>query len=324
MIVAKTPMRISFFGGGTDFPEVINQLGKGVVIGGAIDKFVYVASTKLVEGIHDFSLGINYSKIEKVNLIEEVKFRPFRRALEKSIIEINHEYHLMSDLPSMTGLGTSSAFIVSLINVGAMQKNLKLNPMELTNRSIKFERGDMGESGGIQDQHFAALGGFQKFTWDKDLNLQCLKYNRSMLQDLEKWIILVNTKITRISHNVIQSQIEKIDKNLFYLNELMDIAELGSKLLESSKFKEVGELLSKSWEIKMKLGNDISNSDIDNLYSEIMKSGAAGAKLLGAGAGGYFLVLIPPHLRNKFIEKFRKQGLVSVNFVDSGSTVMSL
>ena len=323
MIITKTPFRISFFGGGTDHPSWFKENG-GKVIASTFDKYCYI-STRLLPPFFDHKFRLVYSIIENINNINEIQHPSVREVLKyynsKKGLEIHHD----GDLPSKSGLGSSSSFTVGLINaINAMQGVYK-SPIELAREAIHIEQDLIKECVGSQDQISAAYGGFNEIEFYKDgtFSVEPLLVNPERKQSLNDHLMLFFTGISRFSSDVAESQVANMSNCLSQLNELHDMTREGSSILTSSvSLDDFGILLDKSWAIKKTLSPIISSSSIDEIYQTAKNSGAIGGKILGAGGGGFILFFVKPQDQNKVKNALKNLTFVPFSFENTGSKVI--
>ena len=316
MFLTRTPLRISLFGGGTDYREYFERM-PGAVVGMAINKYINIAAIKLTQ-LQDYRYRLSYSKLEMVQEIAELKHPVVREVLLSYAQQDPLDISIMSDLPaSGSGLGSSSSFTVGLLNLLNHIYDKQCTKIDLAKAAIHIEREVLQENGGVQDQMHAAFGGINRFDFAKDrFQITPLQLSGSTLADLNDCLMLVHTGIVRRSTDTAKEQVEitrakKIDRDLSELHghvgECVAILERGG----ADCFPLLGELLNESWQIKRSLSGAISNPDIDALYATIMQAGAYGAKLCGAGGGGYFAVLIDPARK-----EILKQAVAPLNSID--------
>ena len=326
MLVSKTPYRVSLFGGGTDFPEYFNE-SSSIVIGGAINKFVYVTINTQFSKITNNNIKIFYKNVELVNSIKLIKHKVIKNALKIYNIKKDIEIHIASDLPSFTGLGSSSAFSAGLINLLEFFSGKNISTRQLAIKTIHFERKILKESVGLQDQILSAYGGFNVIKFKKNkFNVENIIFKKK-IQKLQKNLLLVFTGLTRKADNIEKSKIKNIHLNQKYLNKINDIAIKASEVLKSKfsgNIDEIGHLLDETWNYKKKLSPQVTNRIIDKIYSLGKKNGALGGKLLGAGAGGFLLFYVKQDKRNKLIKALKNYSCVDFDFINFGSAVTKL
>ena len=326
MILSKTPLRISFFGGGTDFPEYFNQK-QSYIIGTTINKFIYVSM------MHKFDMGdekikIFYKNNEFVSNLGRIKHKVLKQILFDEKLNKDFEIHIAADLPSNTGLGSSSSFSVGAKNViNFFKKKKKLSKLELANYSINLERDKLNEYVGYQDQIHASYGGFNLIKFKKNKFSVSKIINKKKVKKIENNLILVFTGITRSASKVESGKIKNIEKNYEYLDKINFITKKAIKFLNSNDLTDIdyfGHLLNESWEQKKKLHQNVSNTQIDDMYSKAIKAGAIGGKILGAGSGGFLLFYAPAGKINKVKSCFKKNYIINFNFYDKGSQIIRL
>lgn len=304
MIITRTPIRISLVGGSTDMPQFYKQ-ALGAVVSLTIDKYVYVCVNKRFEQ----NYRISYSKLEEVGDVSEIEHRLVREAIGLTNIKIPLEITSVADIPgSGTGLGSSSAFTVGLLN--ALLKDDK--PNILAERAYVVEAEKCGYPVGKQDQYASAYGGMNYMTFGKNnVCVRNIPISSSWKEDFEKHALLLWTGISRESTSILRSQGNAFDekKTIAVGKELAEMARnFYEAILYGKSIKHLAEFISLAWENKKRLSPEISNEYIDEWYSKAMEIGAWGGKLLGAGGGGFFLFLAPQYLHKPIIEatKLRK------------------
>jgi len=321
MIISKTPYRISFFGGGSDYPEWCNTY-KGTVISTTINKYLYISFRKL-PNFFTHKYRIVWSKIENVKTIDQIQHKVIKQLLKKKNINDGLEIHYDGDLPARSGMGSSSSFVVGCLNSFLKLKNKKINKFNLANNAINFEQNILKENVGSQDQVAATYGGFNRIDFYKN-NFKIKKIKSSKnLKILEKNLMLIYTNITRTAHDVAGTYVKKLkNEKKNYINELICHANEAEKILEKGNIDDFGKLLHSSWILKKKLSKSISNNKIDELYDFAMKNGAYGGKILGAGAGGFLLFYIKNKDKKKLLKKNKKIIEVPFEFSNKGSEII--
>ena len=324
MIICRTPFRISFFGGGTDFPRWYSK-NTGSVISVSIDKFCYITVRDL-PNFFDYRYRLRYFNTEQAKRIDEIKHSSFREIIKKyhnknRTIELVHN----ADLPAMTGLGSSSSTTVGTIHALMHLNNKKVNKKKLAYNAIDLEQKILKESVGSQDQVIASYGGFNyiKFNKDNSIIVESFKNNKN-IKKIENSLFLVFTGLKRKAEKIEKDKIKKINKTKKYYDEINIITLKAKKLIKSKKFKlkDFGKLLSNQWELKKKLSPLVSNSNIDKIYDIGMKNGAYGGKLLGAGNGGFFLFICNPRAKKKLKQKLKNYLNIPIKFDKKGSQIV--
>jgi len=327
IIISRTPVRISFFGGGTDYP-VFYDRHRGVVLGATINKYTYVSVNTLSE-FFEYNIRIGYSKTELVKSPFDIQHPSIRECLKYKNINGNLDIHIFSDLPAKTGLGSSSSFTVGFLNALYALQGQKISKQILAKEACHIEQNLIGENVGSQDQFHAAFGGLNIIEFQKN-NIQTkpVIISTDKLESFQDHLLIFYTGLTRFATEVVQEQIKKTSDNLNdeYLLKMLDIVYEAEEIISSSKkeemIKELGYLLDKSWQLKKMLSSKISNPLIDNAYGLAKKNGAYGGKLCGAGSGG-FLALLAPLNKHAQIKNALKNFLeVKVKFENQGSTII--
>lgn len=318
MIISKTPLRISFFGGGSDLPAYYTKY-PGSVISTSISLYIYV----IIKIRSDEKIYINYSKKEIVDDVDDVQHDLVRECLKMTGIHSGIEITTLSDISSKgSGLGSSSAVTVGLLNALYQLKNVQISKEELAKKACEIEIEKCGHPIGKQDQYGCSIGGFNRINFHKNHEVDYAKINFDSTL-LQKNLFLVNTNITRNANIILKDQSNNAKKVINENVELIKICNEFEQLLISSNFimDEIGSLLDKSWKIKKKMSNKISTDLINNLYEKGIKEGATGGKILGAGGGGYILFYVPSSNQRNFIKSFDKD-IVNFNFDSNGTQIV--
>lgn len=294
MIVSRTPYRISFFGGGSDYPDYYLKNG-GKTLGVTIDKYSYLNIRKLPP-FFDFKYRVVYSKQESVKHISDIVHPSVRETLKYLNLEyglsINHD----GDIPARSGMGSSSAFTVGLLN-GINALNGKISSKEyLAKQAIYIEQQLIKENVGSQDQTFAAYGGLNliEFLQNGEIVVNPIILNENRMKTLENNIMLFFSGISRFSSDIAKDQVQNINinmENITLMKSLVD--EAYTILISDESLDKFGELLNYTWKLKKKLSNNITNPTIESMYNKALKAGAIGGKLLGAGGGGFMAFYVP-------------------------------
>jgi len=322
MIISKTPYRISFFGGGTDYPSWFKE-NTGKILSTSINKYVYL-SLRDLGPYFDYKHRIIWSKVENVNNAKFIKHNVVREMLEYFKIKNGVEIHYQGDLPARSGMGSSSSFVVGLMNAFLKKKKMKLSKMDLAKKSIMFEHKILEEIVGIQDQISASFGGFNKIDIKRNgtFGVKKIKINKNV-NKLDKNLILLFTGIHRTANEIAGQYVSKLNKDkIIEMKEINFQVEEAEQLLIKNKFDDFGRLLNEGWKLKRSLSKVISNKKIDNLYEFSMNNGALGGKLLGAGGGGFMLLYVPYHKQKKFFKKIKHVINVPFNFSEENSQII--
>lgn len=319
MIISRTPLRVSLFGGGTDFYDYYSKFG-GNFFSFAIDKYIYISAHSLVDSS---DILLKYSKTERVEDASEIEHPVFREiCLEYNLKKL--DFSVSSDVPAKTGLGSSSAFTVGLLNTVRCLLKMDRNPNTLVKEACKIEISKLNEPIGVQDQNAVAFGGVAKYEILKDGTTKRYSYAN---YEYFKEIVSKNFILIRISGNRNLSSILNEQKrnllaghSLEHLHSLNNLG-LNSMDIVSEGPKVIGQNLQLAWHLKKKLANQISNSELDSIIDNYIKSGFYGAKLLGAGSSGYLLLVGPERKIGEIRESKNIQSL-QINLDDFGSTII--
>ena len=294
------------------------------MISATIDKHIYI-TCKSLPNFFNLKYRIIYSKIENVSNISEIKHSAVRNALRYSSIKDGLELHYHGDLPARSGMGSSSSFLVGLLNLLNSYKNKKISKQKLAKDSINFEQKILKENVGSQDQIAASYGGFNsiKFLQNNTFKVKSIKSEKNFLDKLSNNLVLVYTGINRTAQHIAKSYsgnlTSKKKKNIVTILEYVKEAK---KIIENQRLKDFGLLLHESWNEKKELSSKISNTKIDYLYNYGLKNGALGGKLLGAGGGGFLLFFVETDKKSFFIKKMKKFVSIPVKFSNKGSEII--
>ena len=324
MIISRAPLRISFFGGGTDFPEYFSK-ESGAVLATAIDKYSYVTASTFHSHLFDYAVRVSYSKGELGKTIDDLQHPVYRECLRFCNLTKDIELHTVADLPAFTGLGSSSTFTVSLLQVLHAYKGEYVTPLRLAYEAIHIERRVLGECVGVQDQATAALGGFNvlEFRAEDDIRVTPLPLTKQRLVEVEQNLFLVFTGIKRRAHHMEEKKIQSISLNMDNLRLMRGMVDRGFDLLVSGQsLAAFGALLHDAWVAKRRLDGCVSNPEIDALYDRGIAAGAWGGKLLGAGGGGFLLFVVPPEKRSALAAAFSDKHEIQVGIAAPGSQVI--
>lgn len=324
MIISQTPFRISFFGGGTDYPAYYKAHG-GVVLSTTIDKYCYI-TCRYLPRFFEHTSRIVYSKTELVNDIDQIIHPSVRECLRFMQISKGVEIHHDADLPARSGLGSSSSFTVGLLHALYALKGQMPSKMTLARNAIHVEQDLIGENVGSQDQCNAAFGGFNliSFCGDHDIDVQPVVLSSGKLDILQDRLLLYYTGISRTASDIAAEQIKKTPERQTELKAMREMAEQAINILRGriDKIDDFGKLLHESWMLKRSLTSKISNSFIDEIYAKARKSGAIGGKLLGAGSGGFMLFYVVPEHKKKLMESMKGLLHVPFRFESLGSRII--
>lgn len=336
-IITQTPFRISFFGGGTDFPAFFNEHG-GSVLGATINKYLYVSLNSL-ERLVEKRIRISYSKLEVVDTPEELQHELAREVLIKHKALLNNGFvdiNTFADLPYSSGMGSSSAFTVGFLNAFYMLHNIYRSPGEIAREAIEVEREILKNAGGWQDQIHVAYGGFNRIDFsDNDFQVTPIALNRIQLNYLESNCLLFFTGLIRQSADIQEklfTRNEKIkdsaatlsEEKIELLQRMNLMVDEGMNILTRSETKEelleaFGRKLHEAWICKKSLSDSVTNDEMEAIYNTAISSGAYGGKLLGAGGGGFFLFIAPPEKHQDLCSALSKLKRMEFKFGYDGT-----
>lgn len=324
MIITRTPFRVSFFGGGTDYPAWFQRHG-GVVLATSIDKYCYI-TCRYLPPFFEHKYRIVYSRIENVLNISEIQHPAVKAVLDTYRCTGGLEVHHDGDLPARAGLGSSSSFTVGLINGIQALRGQYISKEELAGQAIHIEQEVIRENVGSQDQITAAFGGLNRieFRRDSSFDVSPIILPIERLAVLQSHLMLCFTGLSRIASEVAKSAIDNMDKREKELKFMQGLVDQAISVLQSrtASIEEFGKLLHENWAYKRSLSDKISNPEIDALYDAARKIGAIGGKLLGAGGGGFFLLFARPEHQQEIREKFSRLVHVPFRFETAGSRVV--
>ena len=320
MIITRTRFRISFFCGGTDFPEWVIK-NNGSVLTTTIDKYCYISCRKLPP-FFDYKYRIVWSQIELKKNVSEIVHPSVRETLK--YLKDNNSYEIShnADLPARSGLGSSSSFTVGLLNALYAVKGQIVENTRLADEAIYIERNLNKEAVGYQDQIIASYGGFNKIIFNKNSSytVKPIVIPKNRLKKLESNLMLFFTGFSRFSSNITEKHINNIKKNNKVLESMYGLVEDSINLLQSERdISDVGNLMNETWSLKKTLSDSVSTKDIDIIYSKGIKSGAIGGKILGAGGGGFILFYVPEDKKENVRNALKELIYVPFEFENSGS-----
>jgi len=323
MIISRTPLRISFFGGGTDFPDWYNQ-SRGKVISTSIDKYSYVTA-RYLPPFFEFSYRLRYYIKEEVKKISSIKHSSIRETLKylkfKEKLEIIHN----ADLPAQSGLGASSSFTVGLLNCLYNLSGKKVSKKKLYLNAIEIEQNKIREYVGSQDQTTCANGGANIINFRKNkIIVSPISLNNNNLKKLENSVFLVFTGLTRKADLIEKEKLSNLKSNSKFYEELLRITDQAEKKLFSSSniVEDFADLMDEHWWLKKQLAKSVTNQEIEDIFKKGKKHGAYSGKLLGAGGGGFFMFLIDPNKKRHFTKVFKNYIVVPVKFENYGSKII--
>lgn len=325
MIITQIPVRISFLGGGTDYPDYFRKYG-GATLAASINKYTLVTVHRLTK-FADHCVRVHYSQVESVEHIDKIQHPSARECLRFLNIDSGVEIHYVSDLPARTGLGSSSSATVGLLMALHAFKGEMVSREQLAKEAVYVEQELIKERVGSQDQYACALGGFQHLQFQQNGNVRAdpVVLSQDRLRFLEERLMLLYTGIQRHAHEVLDEQIQKTQagENINELKGLKELVDRGIQVLtEGNNLAEFGELLHEGWMLKRRLSSKITNSWIDEAYEEARRAGAVGGKLLGAGGGGFLLLYVEPYNRDRVLSALPKLRETEFSFDNSGCQII--
>lgn len=324
MIISKTPFRISFFGGGTDYPVWYKENG-GSVLNASINKYCYI-STRYLPPFFDFKYSIRYRVEEKTKNLDEIRHPSVRECLKfiglKDGIEMAHS----NDLPARSGIGSSSSFTVGFLNALYALNGRMISKKQLAQDAINIEQNIIKENVGSQDQIAAAFGGFNRIDFDsaEDFQVRPIIMEKERLENLQNNFLLFFTGFSRDASEIAKEQIRATPEKKAELFEMKGMVDESVEILNNKNrnLDEFGKLLNESWKLKKSLTNLISNQDLDNIYEAGIQAGALGGKICGAGGGGFMLFYVSPENQNQVKEKLKHLIQVPFRFEKEGSQII--
>jgi D-glycero-alpha-D-manno-heptose-7-phosphate kinase len=324
MLITRTPLRISFFGGGTDYPAYYREFG-GAVLSTTIDKSCYI-TCRYLPPFFEYHSRVSYSRIENVDHNGAFEHPSVRACLQYLGVEEGVEIHHVADLPARTGLGTSSAFTVGLLlGLYALRDQMR-NKHALASDAIHVEQEVIGEAVGSQDQVSAAYGGFNRinFNVDGSLEVKQIIAARDRLAALERHCAIYFTGFSRTASEIAKEQIKLTPHRKRELDMMFQMVNEAEAIImdPNRSLDEFGHLLNESWQIKRTLTQNITNTTLDEIYEAGRSAGAIGGKLLGAGGGGFMLFFVPPERRKELRTRLKNLLCVPIAFSNRGSHVV--
>lgn len=323
MIVSKTPLRMSFIGGGSDLPAYYLK-SRGAVISTSIQKYIYIA----LHPKFDRNFRLSYSKTEEVKKIEDIEHPLIRETLKILNIRCGLEISSMADIPSKgSGLGSSSSFTVGLLNALYSHKNIDVSKSILAEQACEIEISKCGERIGKQDQYAASFGGLNLIEFNSDSSVKVIPLNakNEFISEFEKNILVFYTGITRKAGSILVQQSKDIinsSNKTRILDKMVELCYSFKDQIENSDIKNLGSILDMNWNLKKSLSNKISNSSIEEIYQVGMESGASGGKILGAGNGGFMMFIADPKFHKIIRNKLSNLKEVKFNFDRFGSEII--
>jgi D-glycero-alpha-D-manno-heptose-7-phosphate kinase len=323
MIISRTPFRISFFGGGTDYPAWYRE-EPGAVLSTSIDKYCYL-NCRALPPFFDYTIRVVYTHTELVSSLDRIKHPAVRECLRYMSIPSGIEVHHAADLPARSGLGASSSFIVGLLHALHVMKGANPSGEELAREAIRIEQDSIGEIVGSQDQTAAAIGGLNRiaFGGEKEISVEAVSVEPERIAALESHLLLFFTGIFRNAPEIAADQVLHMREHREGLREMRAMVDEGVSILtDHGSLDEFGRLLHEAWRIKRTLSERVSNPTIDAIYAAAREAGAIGGKLLGAGGGGFMLFHVPPDRHHAVRERLKGLVKVPFRFESGGSQII--
>lgn len=324
MIICRTPTRISFFGGGTDYPDWYSENG-GAVISSTINKYSYITVRNLPP-FFPYKHRIRYYQQEETNTLDEIRHPSVREVAKylnfKGGLEVVHN----ADLPAQSGLGSSSTFTVGMLHSIYSLQGYMPTKRELATSALVVEQERIGETVGSQDQIAAAFGGLNYIEFHKGggFSVNPIIIQKERVQALQENLLLCFTGFARSASEVAQTQVSRIKQNESLLKQISSITSAGFNILSSAgaSIHEFGNLLDAQWHLKRNLSSSVTNQSLDEIYDRGRAAGAIGGKLLGAGGGGFMLFYAPKEKHNKIREALGEKLFVPFSFDTTGSSIV--
>jgi len=324
LIISRTPHRISFLGGGTDYPEYYMKHG-GKVLGTAIDKYCYLNVRKLPP-FFTHKHRIVYSKSENTQTLDEIQHPSVRMVLKHLNVDFGTSIHHDGDIPARSGMGSSSAFTAGLLKSMHALEGQYISKEDLTRESIYVEQELIKENVGSQDQTFAVYGGFNLIEFQKngEIEVNPIIIPQERMQSFEGNLMLYFTGLSRFSSEIAEEQVKNTSQNIPKLDKMKDLVDQAVQIIANEKndLNDFGSLLNETWHLKKQLSSKVSNGLIDDIYAKALSAGAIGGKLLGAGGGGFMLFYVPQAKQVAVKRKLKDYLHVPFKFDFEGSKVI--
>jgi len=322
MIISKTPLRVSFFGGGTDISSFYNR-EFGCVISTSIDKYVYLL---IHDSFHEKNV-IVYSQREYARNIEDIKNTRIKETMKKTGVMSGVEVHSLSEVPSGTGLGSSSSFTVGLLNLFYAYNNKYVSNYELAKEACEVEIDILKEPIGKQDQYGAAVGGlnFIRFMEDGSVEIEPIRASKETLKKIDDHLIFFYLDKDRSASKILKEQNEIISNNMSKFETMKKMKEITLKMKEElnrNNIDNFGKMLHESWLLKKSLTDNITSPEIDEIYEKGINAGAEGGKVLGAGGGGFMMFYCDPDKQQALKETLKDLREFKINFEKEGTKII--
>lgn len=325
MIISRTPLRVSLFGGGTDFADYYenSKYGYGAVLSTAISMYSYMTVNKKFDDM----IRVSYSKTEHVASVDEIEHNIIREALRITGVSKGVDIVYMADVPlghAGIGLASSSAIAVGVLNALYAYKGIHASADKLAKEACQIEIGALKNPIGKQDQYAVSYGGFRRYQFNADGTVfdSPVISNKETIKKLENRLLFFYTGVTRQSHTVLAEQKKNISTMMDGLDKLVEIANEANKEIENNNLDSIGEMLDDSWMIKRNFASNVSSGLIDDMYSKAKKAGALGGKILGAGGGGFLMVYATEDTHDSIRKALNDYKEVKICFEPQGSKII--
>jgi D-glycero-alpha-D-manno-heptose-7-phosphate kinase len=323
MIITKTPYRVSFFGGGTDYPEWFKENG-GSILATSIGHYCYIHG-RVLPPFFEYKYRVVWSKIEQIIELNDIEHPVIREALKWMKFESGMEVHHNGDLPARSGLGSSSSFSIGMLHMIHAINGKLVSKEQLAKEAIFLEQSILKETVGVQDQIITAHGGLNNLQIlpSGEYKLNPIVLSRIRAKDFEDRILLFYTGVSRFSSDIAKKQVLAIPKNKSNLEEMQKLVNIATDILSNgSSLDDFGRLLHQTWLLKRGLESSITPDFVDDIYSKAMKAGALGGKLLGAGGGGFIIFYASPENKQSVLNALSELLLVPFIIDHNGTEVM--
>lgn len=325
MIISRTPLRASFFGGGSDFHDYYenSKFGYGSVLSTAINMYIYITVNKKFDDL----IRVSYSKTELVESVDQIEHNIIREALKIAEIDKGIDIVYMGDIPlgsAGIGLASSSALAVGVLNALFAYKGEHVTAEFLAQKACEIEISVLGNPIGKQDQYAVAYGGFNniRFNSDRSVFVTPLICKNETKQQLQENLMLFYTGVTRVSSHILSEQKTNIPNKIPFIDGLVELVNEAILALQKNNYHKIGKLMDESWELKKKLSGGISNADIDYMYQKAMHAGALGGKILGAGGGGFLMIYAPQEKQGYVRQALNGYREINFKFEPQGSKII--
>jgi len=321
VIITRTPLRISFAGGGTDLPSFYRTHGGGAVTSAAIDRYVHVLVNEKFEG----TIRVAYSRTENVDRLEQLEHPIFREAIRAVGLHKALEIHTIADIPGEgTGLGSSSTLTVGLLNALYAYQGRLCEPARLAEEACSIEIDRLGGAQGKQDDYIAAFGGVQHFEFRADDSVRTapIPLSRAAREELSDHLSLFYTGITRKADGILRSQSQRTEQNIPTLERMRALAVDAREAIVHHDWPALGAVMDEGWALKRGLTDGISTAEIDGWYGRAKAAGALGGKITGAGGGGFLLLLHPPERSHQIAAALAPMARLPIRITPEGSRIL--